>query len=457
MEPTRRATRMSHRARWANARARASGACADERGRPMTSHSPIRSRTHDESTARTSFWSAALLLIVLLAATLPGCGNSNDANASSGAEQSGDVKQAANSKSDGDEKKGDEKDSDASDADKEEKTEEAVPVEVTELARGSIESVLRFSSNLEAERQVKVISQAKRLVTKLLVEEGDRVRRDQPLLRLQDDEQRSAVEKVKSQLAKAQREYRQQERLFQQELIPQQDFDNATYEMEQLQIALADAERELSYTEVRAPIAGTVTGRMVNLGDQVQINQELFEIVDFASIVARVFVPEKHLAELRNGLPTRIAAQTGSRDGYDGRVKRIAPVVDPRSGTVKVTIDVGAQGGLRPGMYVDVDLITATHSDAVLVPKRALVYDSDQIFVYRLIEANRVERVFIEPRLTDKHYIEPVDGLGFGDRIVVAGQAGLKEGALVSLPGEVEEDDDARSEGGVEAKERAAA
>jgi membrane fusion protein (multidrug efflux system) len=196
---------------------------------------------------------------------------------------------------------------------------------------------------------------------------------------------------------------------------------------------------------------------MVNLGDQVQINQELFEIIDFDSIVARVFVPEKHLAELRTGLPARISAQTAGGDRYSGRVKRIAPVVDPRSGTVKVTVDVGDQAGLRPGMYVDVDLVTATHADAVLVPKRALVYDSDQIFVYRLVEENRVERVFIEPRLTDKHYVEPVAGLGSGDRIVVAGQAGLKEGALVSLPGEVDEDDDARSGKDAEPSERAAA
>ena len=49
-----------------------------------------------------------------------------------------------------------------------------------------------------------------------------------------------------------------------------------------------DAQRELSYTEVRAQISGTVTQRMVSLGDQVQIGQELFELIDFDSIVARI-------------------------------------------------------------------------------------------------------------------------------------------------------------------------
>ncbi len=260
------------------------------------------------------------------------------------------------------------------------------------------------------------------------------------LLRLQDDEQRSALAKARSQLEKAEREYERQKRLFAQQLISEQVYNDATYELEQLQIALEDAERELGYTEVRAPIAGTVTSRMVNLGDQVQIGQHLFDIVDFESIVALVYVPEKHLRELRPGLSARLSAQmTGDRE-YLGRVERIAPIVDPKSGTVKVTIDVGGQAGLRPGMYVDVDLITAEREDAVLVPKRALVYDNDQVFVYRINEEKRAERVFIEPALTDKFFVEPRDGVSAGDRIVVAGQAGLKNGALVQLPGEPEPD-----------------
>jgi len=396
---------------------------------------------------------AMLLALVLTVAMLPGCvGTAENANASDG-EESAQAEPAEDSEA-SDDAEGEKKDKGKEDGEEgdngeeeDEKKEEAVPVEVAELTLGPIEAVLRFSSNLEAESQVKVISQAKRLITQLKAEEGDRVERGQVLLRLQDDEQKSALAKVQSQLAKAEREYSQQERLYEQELISEQVFNDATYEMDQLKIAVEDAERELGYTEVRAPISGTVISRMVNLGDQVQIGQELFELLDFDSIVARIFVPEKHLAELRTGLPARISAKARGAGEHRGAVKRIAPIVDPRSGTIKVTIDVGAQAGLRPGMYVDVDLVTATHAQAVLVPKRALVYDSDQVFVYRLGDEHRVERVFVEPRLTDKHNIEPVDGLASGDRVVIAGQAGLKDGALISLPGEPGDDEEAEADG----------
>jgi membrane fusion protein (multidrug efflux system) len=393
------------------------------------------------TTKRLSAWGIAFLL--LLAAAGLGCGQSDNAEASTdtpGNEQDSDragdeTANAAVAGSEGAEKAkgGDDED--------DEDEEEPVPVEVVSLEQGEIEAVLRFSSNLEAEDEVQVFSQAKRLIRELLVEEGDLVRRDEVLIRLQDEEQRSQLAKVKSQLDKAEREFERQKSLFDQELISQQMFTDAKFDYEQKQIAVADAERELGYTEVRAPIAGTVTQRLVKVGDQVQIGQHLFDIVDFDSIVARVFVPEKHLEQLRPGLQARVTtAATGGRS-FNGEVDRVAPVVDPRSGTVKVTIALGAQEGLRPGLYADVDLVVATDDAALLVPKRALVYDADQMFVYRLGEERRVERVFIEPVLTDKDHIEPLEGLDSGDQVVVAGQAGLKDKALVSLPGDEEEED----------------
>ena len=363
-----------------------------------------------------------------------GCGGSD------AAETSGDANGAEPASNTSDSKK-DVKDGEESEADDGEK-EEAVPVEVASLVRGPIESVLRSSANLEAEIHVQVFSQASRLVRELLVEEGDQVARDQVLLRLQDEEQRNALTKVRSQLDKARREYDRQQRLFDQQLISEQAFTDATHELEQLEISLSDAQRELSYTEVRAPISGTITARVVMLGDQIQTGQHLFDIVDFDSIVARIYVPEKNLQALRPGQPARILAQAIEGREYDGVVKRIAPIVDARSGTVKVTVAVGRQPGLLPGMYVDVDLVTATHNQAVLVPKRALVYDDDEIFVYRLADDRRVERIHIEPMLADKRFVEPRGGLTAGDEVVIAGQAGLKDGARVSLPGDEDADEE---------------
>ena len=314
---------------------------------------------------------------------------------------------------------------------------ERVPVEVVELQRGRMEAVLRYSTNLEAESSVQVYAQAQRLVQELLAEEGQAVRRGQVLLRLQDDEQKSALTRISSQLGKARREHERQQNLFAKQLISEQAISEARYQVEQLEIALLDAERELSYTEVKAPISGVITSRLVNLGDNVKVGQHLFDLVDFDTIVARVFVPERQLARLRVGQPARILAPSLGNVAWDGTVLRVAPTVDPKSGTVRVTVKIPRHEAMRPGLYVDVELVVAERLDALLLPKRALVYDDTDAFVYRLRADLTVERLRVLPQLEDRENIEPgtADGLAPGDRIVIAGQAGLKTGAKVRLAG----------------------
>ncbi len=335
------------------------------------------------------------------------------------------------------------------DGEEEEKKEDAVPVEVADLFTGEIEAVLSYSTNLEAESHVQVHAQASRQVVRLLVEEGDRVRKGAVLVRLMDDEQRNNLAMAKSDLAKARREYERNQRLFNESLISEQVFNDATWNIEQLEIKLENAQRELGYTEVRAPISGTVTSRLVKLGDQITVGQHLFDIVDFDSIVARVYIPEKYLPQLRTGQVARISSPSLGSKVYTGAVERISPVVDPKSGTVKITVALGGQPGLRTGMYVDVDLVTAFHQDAVLVPKTAIVYDNDRMFVYTLGDDSRAKKILLTPALANKDFIEPAEGmigLKVGDPIIVAGQTGLKDGTLVELP-EVETADADDTEG----------
>lgn len=326
---------------------------------------------------------------------------------------------------------------------KEPAAEQAVPVDVTVLQRGAIESVIRATATLEAENQVGVVAEAARRVTELRVEEGNRVQRGQVLLRLQDAEQRTALKRAEFNLAKAVREFDRQKKLREQDLTSEEAYIAAEEEHSRSKLALEDAERELSYTEVRAAISGVVTQRHVNLGDQVQVGQRLFDLVDFESLVARVYVPEKNLSEIRTGQEARLHSGAVGTQAFTGKVDRIAPIVDPKSGTVKVTVSVAQQAGLRPGVFIDVELITATLADALLMPKRALIYDNDQIFVYRLKPARRVERQLVPPLMADKDNIVPASGFAPGDTVIVAGQAGLKDGALVRLPGDPEPKTDA--------------
>jgi membrane fusion protein, multidrug efflux system len=314
---------------------------------------------------------------------------------------------------------------------------QAIRVETAKVQRGPIEAILKHSTHLEAEEEVKVFARTANRVTELLVEEGDEVEKNQLLLRLNDDIQKTAHDKALVRFEKAQQEFDRQQKLFQQNLISQQVFNDAHFELRQLQLALDDAKRELEFTQVRAPIGGTISRRMVKYGELVNLNQHLFDIVDFDSIVARIYLPEQNLPDLQVGLPARVTSSSLGRKEFPGFVRRVAPIVEAKSGLVKVTIGFKEPKFLRPGLFVDVELVTSKKSDALLISKRALVYDGELSYVFRLLPERKVERVAVLPRVADKNFVEPLSGFSEGDEIVVAGQTGLKDGVKVRLPGDI--------------------
>ncbi len=309
-----------------------------------------------------------------------------------------------------------------------------VPVEVEPVRLGSIESTLRTFATLEAEQEVKVFARTANRVVELRVEEGVEVDAEEVLVRLEDTDQRVRVAKAENALEKMRREYERLEALHAQSLVSDQVFTDARFELRQLELALEEAQRELGHTEVRAPLAGVITRRLVNLGDLVTVGQHLFDVVDFDSIVARIHVPEKELVQLETNQAARVAATALAGREFEGRIRRIAPVVDAKTGTVKVTLGFESVGPLRPGMYVDVELILSQKADAVLLSKRALVLDGDQTYAFRLGEDRTVRRLLVEARASDRFHVEPREGFEAGDRVVVAGQTGLKDGARVRLP-----------------------
>ena len=302
------------------------------------------------------------------------------------------------------------------------------------------------SRELEAEQSVKVVSRTANRVVQLMVEEGDQVQKNQLLARLEDDIQRTALSKAENQAEKSRDEFKRQESLYEQELISDQVFRDARYDLKQLELSVEDAARELSYTEIRAPIAGTITSRLLKLGDEVSNTQHLFDIVDFNSIVARLYVPEKELGVLELYQEVRVTATAFPDQTFEAYVLRISPIIEANSGMVKVTIAFKDIGPLRPGMYIDAGIVVETKTDATLIPKQALAFDGDQQYVFRLKKDRKVERIRLKPGLEDAFWVETKDQIKPGDQIVIAGQTGLKDGTLVRLPGDPEPSDEEEDE-----------
>lgn len=309
--------------------------------------------------------------------------------------------------------------------------EKPILVELHEVQRGVIEVLLERSAALQAEQQVEVLARTQNPAIELLVEEGDPVLKDQVLLRLESDRQRTEYEQSKSQLDKAALEFQRTEKLYQQNLVSESEYANNQFAFQQAQLLCEQAKRELDYTEVRAPISGVITQREVKVGDRVTTGTPIFEIVDLTSTVAVIHVPEQYLPKLKQGMVARLSSDTIGDQLFEGFVSRISPVVDADGGTVKVVVGLSELGHLAPGMWVKVELVLDRKESAVLIPKRAVTYNVDRASVFKAIMDDkgvlRAQRQPLETLNVDKVHIEPAGGFEEGDWIVVAGQAGLKD------------------------------
>ena len=319
-------------------------------------------------------------------------------------------------------------------------TEKAVLVELAEVKRGMIEAILARAAPREAAAQVEVSARTSNPAIELLVEEGDKVEKNQVLLRLESDKQKNDFDQAKSQFDKEQIDFDRQESLYGDNLISEQVYRDAKFSLTQRRLAFEEAKRQFEYTEVRAPIKGTITLRDVKVGDQVGTGRKIFDIIDFDSTVAVIHVPEQYLPQLKPDIEARLISNTLGDTVFDGYVKRISPIVEARAGTIKVTVGVKKLGALRPGMWVDVELVLDTKQEALLIPKKSIVYDNDQTFAFKLHNdtngVKRVKRQLVLPENADKVHIEPTDGFAVGEKVVVAGQSGLKENSRIREVGD---------------------
>ncbi len=315
-----------------------------------------------------------------------------------------------------------------------ERKEAALPVKTEAVTKGEITRFIETHSRLEAERWVEVVSRAQGLAQRLAAEEGDQVRAGQILVQLEKEELLLQMEQAKVAVSQAQSTFERTQTLHERQLVSQEEFENARNQQENTAVALREAQLRLDYADIRAPIDGVVMMRNVERGDLVRTNDAVFVVADLEPLQARIRVPEKRMSQLRPQQAARITVDPVPGHVFPGTVRMISPGVDPTSGTVKVTLDVPPEGVLRPGMFATVRIVTDSRQDALIIPKKALLLETDEDDVF-VVHDGRAERIRIELGYTDGDRVQVMSGLEVGDEVITVGQEGLKDNAPVRIVG----------------------
>ncbi len=311
----------------------------------------------------------------------------------------------------------------------------AIPVQAAAVKRGDISTFLMQTTTIEAERQVDIMAKVSGQVVKLPAEEGLRVKKDDLLVQLDEAELKINYMRSKVSYETDKSVYERSKEMLEKTYISAEDYEAARLQYERSKSEYEAAELQLEYSSVRAPFDGIVTARHIELGQRVNVNQSLFTIADFNPLRAKIYVPEKDISSIYEGQDATITVEAQPGIKFKGVVKMISPVVDPESGTSKVTIDItDDRGKLKPGMFASVFITTDTHENTLIIPKRSLVLetDLDQVYIYR---DGKARKVSLKTGFSSGDDLEILEGLQEGDLVVTAGQDGLREGLPIRIPG----------------------
>lgn len=313
------------------------------------------------------------------------------------------------------------------------KENDLIPVETTNVKTGTISSYILLSSNLETEKMTDVYPRVQGLVEEIYVEEGEFVKKNQVLMKLEADEYALAEAKAKVEYQQQENLFERSQAMFEKQLLSKEEFEQAKFQFEAKRIQWQQAKLNLDYTNITSPIAGVIGERLVRQGDRIQPSDKLFTVINTDEMIAVVHIPEKEIGRIAKGQQAFLTSDNLSGRRFSGWIKRVSPVVDPQSGTFKVTVGIrNEESKLRPGMFVNVHIITATHENAVLVPKTAIVYENEAMHVF-VVRDSLAHKITLDAGFQDYEKVEVRSGIEPGEPVIVVGQAGLKDRTKVKV------------------------
>ena len=254
----------------------------------------------------------------------------------------------------------------------------------------------------------------------------------QVLAELENDRERIGLRQAELKVADQKRELDRATNLLERQLVTQDQFDdtNSAYELAVTERDLAAI--KLEETLVRAPFAGQITERIIVPGQFLQLASPTFGIVDVEPLRVRIHLPDVIARKVRVGDKVNLDVEAAPKP-VPAVVERIAPVVDPTTSTVRLTLLVqGEPENLRVGGFVKVRVTTDTQMEALAVPKVALVEEGGLRSVF-VADSDSVRKVEVRTGLYDDSHIEILDGVEQGDWIVSLGQGGLRMGSKIEV------------------------
>ncbi len=318
------------------------------------------------------------------------------------------------------------------------------PVTTIVVAGQTWQPVLSAVGSLRAMNGVTISTDLAGIVSKINFESGTQVKKGDLILALDTQQEDAQLRSAESRLNLSKSESARKRDLVEKKAISQSEWDAAESQVQQMQASVDEMKALIARKHITAPFDGVIGIRQANLGQYVNPGASIVPLQSLDPIYVEFNVPQQHLGEVAVGKKFRITATGLDKKDFTGEITAIDSVVDPSSRNIMAqgTIE-NAEQKLRPGMFVNVELLLPEQNNVLAVPSSAIAYApyGDSVYVVRDSEskgtdgkpAKEVVQQTVKLGAQRGDQVTVVSGLKSGDEVVSSGVFKLRAHAPVTV------------------------
>jgi len=277
-------------------------------------------------------------------------------------------------------------------------------------------------------------------VTRLNFRDGERVRRGQLLVQLDDQLPQAQVKQSEAELSIARANHKRNQELLAQNFISQRTVDESAANLDVALAKLALAQATAARLKIVAPFDGIAGIRAVNVGDYLKDGTDMVNVEDIDVVYVDYRLPERFQTQVSKGQKAVVEIDALPGRKFDALIQAVDPLIDAngRSIAVRATID-NRQQVLRPGMFARVTTVFGERERAKVIPEEAIVPQGGRQFVIKVVDgaekdSQASKRVEVKVGIRRPGRVEILDGLNEGDTVVTAGHQRLqKDGTVIKV------------------------
>lgn len=311
---------------------------------------------------------------------------------------------------------------------------ETLKVSVTSLEEYPFTEGVAFSATIEPREQAAVVAKVAGLtVLRVYVDEGDVVKKGQPMALLDPGLVDSQVSQARIAWETSEKDYQRYEALFREDVVSRQQLDHARSQYVQARAAYEQAVLLKGYHTITAPINGIVARRLIDPGDTSNPQAPAFVIFAQGDLKAVGSVPEGRFVQVAPGQPADVTVDAMPGRSFQAEVSRVSPLIDPVTRTGKVEVILPAQKVLKPGLFARITIRAGEHN-APSLPREAVLRlagtGKDTCYV---VSGDKAYLKIITTGAEQANRIEVTGGLAPGEEVVLTRSQQLRDGTSVEV------------------------